>query len=327
MNYAKTRIRTLTCLLAVTAVSGFANSAHATGIAAGTLIENKATATFSNGATSESVDSNTVTIVVDELLDVAVTSLDGGNVNLDSSGAVLSFQVHNAGNGPEAFDLVADPAITGDDFDPAVTAIAYDSNGNNSYDPTTDLVIPVGGSTPSIAADASLRIFVVTALAGSPADGNTAKVRLTATAATGSGPAGRVFEHEGVNGSNAVVGTSTAQDDDLGTLLAQIGSVTLTKSATIVNQFGGADAVPGSTVTFSLVAKVNGSSAVNGLVVTDSIPTGTTYKPSSLKLDAAALSDGSDADAGQASASGISVNIGTAAGGSSHTVSFSVTVD
>src|SRR3569623_2860324 len=105
MNYAKTRIRILTGALSAFTACGFANTAHATGVAAGTSFENKATATFQNGATTQSVDSNTVTIVVDELLDVAVTSLDGGNVNLGSSGAVLAYPVHSAGIGPEAFKV------------------------------------------------------------------------------------------------------------------------------------------------------------------------------------------------------------------------------
>lgn len=327
MNYAKTRIRILTGALTAFTACGLANAAHATGVAAGTSIENKATATFQNGATTQSVDSNTVTIVVDELLDVAVTSLDGGNVNLGSSGAVLSYQVHNAGNGPEAFKVVADPTVTGDDFDPSVTTIAYDSNNNNTYDAGIDTIIPVGGATPSIAADSNVRVFVVTALAGSPADGNTAKVRLTATAATGHGPAGTKFAGQGVGGSDAVVGTSTAEDNALGTLIAQIGSVTLTKTAAVSNPFGGTDPVPGATVTFSLAAKVNGTGSVNGLTVTDAIPTGTTYVPSTLKLDGNALTDATGDDAGTASASGISATIGSAAGGSTHTVTFSVKID
>jgi uncharacterized repeat protein (TIGR01451 family) len=208
-----------------------------------------------------------------------------------------------------------------------VTSIVYDTNGNNVYDPTSDTIIPSSGSTPSIAPDSNGRVFVVTALAGSPADGNTAKVRLTATAATGHGPAGTKFAGQGAGGSDAVVGTSTAEDNALGTLLAQIGSVTLTKSATVANPFGGTDPVPGSTVTFSLVAKINGSGSVNGLTVTDAIPAGTTYTPSTLKLDGGALTDAASDDAGTASASGISVTIGSAAANSTHTVTFSVKID
>src|SRR3569833_4632935 len=327
MNYAKTRIRILTGALTAFTACGFANAAHATGAAAGTSIENKATATFLNGATTQSVDSNTVTIVVDELLDGAVTSRDGGNVNLGSSGAVLSYQVHNAGNGPEAFKVVADPTVTGDDFDPSVTTIAYDSNNNNTYDAGIDTIIPVGGATPSIAADSNVRVFVVTALAGSPADVITAKVRLTATAATGHGPAGTKFAGQGVGGSDAVVGTSTAEDNALGTLIAQIGSVTLTKTAAVSNPFGGTDPVPDAAVTFSLAAKVTGTGSVNGLTVTGAIPTGTTYVPSTLKLDGNALTDATGDDAGTASASGISATNNSTAGGSTHTVTFSVKID
>ena len=63
------------------------------------------------------------------------------------------------------------------------------------------------------------------------------------------------------------------------------------------------------------------------VVVADSFPGGTTYGAGSLALDAAGLTDASDADAGEATASGISVNLGTVAGGTSHSVTFDVTID
>src|SRR5688500_6387230 len=115
-------------LASVTALAGiaFPSVAAAAGVAAGSSIENTATATSSVGTTTATVDSNTVSILVDELLDVTVSSLDAGNVALGSSGAVLSFEIANTGNGPEAFEVTIDPARTGDDFDPAVTQIAYD---------------------------------------------------------------------------------------------------------------------------------------------------------------------------------------------------------
>src|SRR5688500_6883665 len=141
----------LTALAAVVCPS----VATATGVAAGSSIENTATATYSVGATTATVDSNTVTIRVDELLDVTVNSLDAGNVALGSSGAVLSFVIANTGNGPEAFELTIDPARSGDDFDPAVTQVAYDSNSSGTYEAGVDTVIPAGGNTPSIAADAT----------------------------------------------------------------------------------------------------------------------------------------------------------------------------
>lgn len=302
-------------------------AASAAGVAAGSSIENTATATYSVGATTGSVDSNTVSILVDELLDVTVTSLDGTNVTLGSSGAVLSFEIGNTGNGPEAFELTIDPARSGDDFDPAVVQVAYDSNANASYDAGVDTVIPVGGSTPAIDADDTLRVFVVTQLAGSPSDSDTADVRLTAAAATGTGSPGTVFAGQGEGGGDAVVGVGNAEDFDDGTLVASLGTVSLVKSATILDPFSGTEAVPGARVTYTLVASVAGSGSVSGLKVADAIPTGTTYAANSLTLENATLTDATGDDAGEAGAAGISVDLGTVAGGASRTIKFSVTID
>jgi len=44
------------------------NTAHAAGVAAGTMIENTAQASYTTGSGEETVSSNTVTLKVDELL-------------------------------------------------------------------------------------------------------------------------------------------------------------------------------------------------------------------------------------------------------------------
>lgn len=302
-------------------------SALAAGVSAGTSIENTATATYSNGAVNETITSNTVSIRVDEVLDVTVGSLDAGNVTLGSAGAFLSFQITNTGNGPEAYALAVNAALGGDDFDPSVAQIAYDSNGNDTYDAGVDTVIASGGATPEIDADDTLRVFVVTQLAGAVSDGDTGDVRLTATAATGSGTPGQAFLGEGEGGGAAVVGTSTAEDRDEGTLVASIGAVSLVKSAAILNAFNTAEAIPGSTVTYTLVANVSGSGSVTNLTVTDPIPAGTTYEAGSLALNGAALTDATGDDAGQAGPAGISVSLGNLPGGSSRTITFSVVLD
>lgn len=327
MTYALFHSRPFASSIGAFAILAAASPAHAAGVAAGSIIENTATATYSNGATTESVDSNTVSILVDELLDVTVGSLDAGTVPLGGGNAVLSFQVTNTGNGPEAFELTVDTALTGDDFDPTLVRIAWDSNGNNVYDHGVDEEITLGGETPVIDADDSVRVFVVLALAGNPGDSDTADVRLTATAATGSGPAGTRFSGQGEGGGDAIVGTSTATDNDTGTVIAEIGVVSLVKSATVLDPFGGEDAVPGASVTFTIVASVTGSGSVADLVVNDAIPAGTTYTADTLTLDSASLTDASGDDAGEASASEIEVDLGTVAGGTDHTISFSVTID
>lgn len=104
-------------------------------------------------------------------------------------------------------------------------------------------------------------------------------------------------------------------------------SVTLAKTATVLDPFGGPRTMPGSLITYRLTASVGGSGAVAGLHVTDGIPSGTTYRPGTLTLEGTALSDAADSDGGVASAAGIDVALGAQAAGQVRTVQFTVRVD
>ena len=59
----------------------YAPFANAGGVSAGTLIENTASASYDNGSETITVPSNTVSVKVDELLDVTLTSLDPGPIS------------------------------------------------------------------------------------------------------------------------------------------------------------------------------------------------------------------------------------------------------
>jgi uncharacterized repeat protein (TIGR01451 family) len=315
--------------LVVGAVAVVSNApAHAEGVLAGTLIENTAQASYTLGGINQTVPSNTVTVRVDEVLDVTVASLDASSVTLNSNGAVLAFSIANVGNGPEAYEITINPAISGEDFDPVVTAVAYDSNDSGRYEDGIDTLIPTGTNTPEIAADLTLQVFVILAFPTPlPADTDLADVRLTATAATGSGTPGTVFAGQGVGGSDAVVGATTAQDNDLGRVIAQISAVSLAKTATVRDPFGGTETVPGAIVTYQLVAAVTGSASISNLSVTDPIPANTTYEPGSLTLDSSPLTDSADSDAGNATASLVTVDLGTVPGDTSHTITFQVKIN
>ena len=299
----------------------------AAGVDAGTLIENTATATYDGGGGTETVSSNTVTLLVDELLDVTVTSLDAGPIGTAPGEEVLTFEITNQGNGPEAYLLQAQPAVAGNDYDTTITAIAIDTNGNGTYDPGVDEILTAPQTTALLDPDAALTVFVVAEVPTGIADGDQSKVELVATAVTGSGTPGTTFAGQGADGGDAIVGTTGASAIASGELIAGITTVSLVKSAVIADPFGGTGAVPGATVTFAIAANVAGSGSVADLTVTDIIPSGTTYAAGSLQLDGAPLSDASGDDAGEAGASGIAVDLGTVAGGTSHQVTFSVTID
>ncbi|MEN9719067.1 MAG: hypothetical protein RIQ99_1945, partial [Pseudomonadota bacterium] len=172
-------------------------SAHATGVSAGTLIQNTASATYTSGASGGSVQSNTLTVKVDELLDVAVAGITATPVAVGSGTAVLAYSVTNIGNGSEAFRLTADPAVSGNPFNAVVQTVAVDSNGNGTYDSGIDQTLANGGASPAIAADAALRVFVVVTLPTGAADAQTSQIRLTADAVTGTGTPGSSFSGQG----------------------------------------------------------------------------------------------------------------------------------
>lgn len=301
--------------------------AHAGGVKAGTLIENTASATYDGGAGLVTIPSNTITVKVDELLDVTVTSRDSGPVSAAPGSAVLTFELTNTGNGPEAYTLTANPAVAGNDFDTTVNGIAVDTNGNGVYDPGVDQMLTGPATTAAIAADASLTVFVLVTIPGGVADGDQSDVSLLAEAVTGTGAPGTAFAGQGAGGGNAIVGSTGANATATGSLSVGITDVDLIKSATVLDPFGGTGIVPGATITYAIRAEVRGSGSVSDLVVTDAAPADTTYVAGSLKLDGATLTDAADADAGRFGTSGISVDLGTVSGGSSRTVTFQVTID
>lgn len=302
-------------------------AATAGGVDAGTLIENTAQATYETPDGTQTVDSNTVTIRVDELLDVTVASLDSGPISTRPGSDVLTFEITNTGNGPEAFTLTANAAVAGNDFDATIDGIAVDTNGNGVYDDGIDQILTGPETTDVLDPDATLTVFVLVTVPSGAADTDTSEVELIAEAVTGTGAPGTTFAGAGEGGSDAIVGSSGADDSDNGALLVGITTVELVKSAVIVDQFGGASPVPGATITYTISAIVEGSGSVDSLVVTDPFPTGTTYVTSSLSLDGTSLTDASGDDAGEATATGISVDLGTVAGGITQNITFDVKID
>jgi uncharacterized repeat protein (TIGR01451 family) len=301
--------------------------AFAAGTLAGTDIQNIASATYDTPSGPVTLQSNTVVIKVDELLDVTVTSTDPGDVTTapGAIGNVLTYQVTNTGNGDEAFTLTASVNNGGDDFDPLLQQIVID-NGNGVYDPGIDTIYIAGSNDPVISPDQSITIFIITNTPASTINGNRADVGLTAVAKTGSGTPGTSFAGLGQGGGDAVVGATGADGNDSGFLAVQAASVILVKSATILDPLGGNRPVPGAVVTYSLVATVSGSGTMNNLVITDPIPAGSQYQAASMTLEAAALTDAVDTDTGNYNGTRISVGAGNVPAGQTRTVTFKVRI-
>lgn len=311
------------CGIAVLAFS-VSGTAHAAGTLAGTEIENIATASYDVGGTVVDIQSNPVTFIVDELLDVTVISTDPGDVTTTNGAqnVVSTFRITNTGNGPEAFRLTPNVANAGDDFDPTLVQLVLDTNGNGVYDPGVDTIYTAGTNDPVLQPDQGITVFILTNIPTTQDNGDRAEVRITAAAVTGTGTPGTTFAGAGEGGGNAVVGSTGADADASGFLAVQAASITLAKSATVLDPFGGNTTVPGSVITYTLLATIGGSGSLSNVVINDPIPAGTTYVTESMTLQAATLTDATDADQGNFDGTRISVSLGNVPSGQTRTVTF-----
>lgn len=302
--------------------------AEAAGTRAGTTISNTASASFDNGAGTQTIDSNKVDLRVDELLDVTVDSSDPADVPTSpgATSQVLTFSVTNNGNGQEAFALSTIANGGGDNYDPAVTQI-YIDNGDGVFDAGTDTLYTPGSNDPALNPDQGIRVFVIATTPGTVADGDRGIVSLVAAAKTGTGAPGTSFAGQGEGGGDAVVGSTGADGQDSGAFKVSAATVTLVKSATIVDPLGGSEPIPGATITYTITATVAGSGSVNGLAITDNVPADTSYVVNSITLGGSALTDATDADAGDYNGTRIRVQLGTVAGGQTRSVTFKTKID
>lgn len=307
---------------------------HAVGTGAGVNISNIATATFSDAFGTPGVATSNISLFrVDEVLDVTVVANTPGNLPVVSpaNDVVRSFTVTNTGNGSEIYRLTVDAALAGNDFNP-VNVRVYLDNGDNVFDAATDTLLVAGSNDPVLAADANRRVFVVADIAAGLANSKLGLLRLRAEAATaqatpGSDAPGTVFAGQGTGGSDALVGHSQALASvDAGFVVSLVQS-TFTKTSAVVDRFGAANAIPGATITYTLVFAVTGSGDLAGAQIVDPVPAGTSYVAGSLRLDGNSLTDASDADAGRFGSNQIEVALGTVSAPATHTVVFSVTIN
>jgi uncharacterized repeat protein (TIGR01451 family) len=306
---------------------------HAAGTAAGTVIDNTAQVSFDIGGTTLSLNSNTVSITVDERIDVVVTLQSpqilvvGGDANRS-----LLFRVTNSGNGGEEFALAIDSSLGGDDFDPvpAVPSIYFDTDASGDFN-VGDVAYTPGSNDPQLVADSFVDILLVNDIPLGVNNGDIGLSQLTATSQTGTGAPGDVFAGQGEGGGDAVIGTSGGQASESGEYLVSDVAVSIVKSVGVADPFGGSQPVPGATLTYTVAVQVTNTGTATNSTVNDPIPVNTSYLPNSINLNGTPITDAIDGDAGELDLAGVPsvvVRLGdlTQASGI-QTLTFQVTID
>ena len=307
--------------------------AFAVGTPVGTVIQNTATVDFDLAGTPITLQSNTTTVTVVERIDVVVTTQSPQTlVAANDTDRALLFTVTNTGNGSETFSLAIASVLTGDDFDPvpSTTPIYFDTDGSGDLT-VGDQPYTAGNNDPVLAADETVDVFIVNDIPGTVVNGNTGFSQLTATSLTGTGTPGTEYAGDGDGGVDAIIGTTGGEGSDTGEYLVSDVAISVIKAQAVSDPQGGTQPVPGATITYTITAEVTSAGTATASVVRDPLPTFTSFVANSITLNAAGISDTTDADAGEYDTTGaptIVVRLGdlTQADGV-QTIIFEVTID
>lgn len=304
----------------------------AVGTPAGTDIDNTARADYVIAGSRGSAF-GTVSFRVDEKLDVNVSWQDAANIGVTTpdSDRVTTWLLTNTGNGSDSYTLTVNNALGGDQFDPAFVDIYLDANGNGTFESTLDSLYAPGVNDPLLAPDAALVIFVRNSMPAGLNSGDLGNSELVATSNTGSGLPGTSIANAGDNGTAAVIGTSGGTVSDIGVHEVSNTSVALMKTVVVTDPSGGNQPVTGAKLTYRIDATVTGPGMATGVVVTDALPTNTSYTSGTLILNSVTLTDLADGDAGDVgatTANTVTVNLGDlTAAMPTQTISFEVIIN
>jgi uncharacterized repeat protein (TIGR01451 family) len=292
--------------LAAFAVAALATPSWAVGTRATTAITNTARVDYQDvNGNNLFQNSNTVTTIVSQVGGVDVAP-DNGPITLNPGDThYFPHTVTNTGNYDDYVNLTAASAGGW------TVAIYKDVNGNGVYDAGTDTLLTDSAGDPDAIPDSGLL-----------ADDGTMKILIAVTVPPGT--ADGASDVTTVTGVSVFDGAKTDTATD--TINVAAPNVTVTKS---VSPAG--NQPPGTTLTYTITVTNNGTGAANSVVLTDPIPTNTTYQTGTITYNAAARTDGADADNADynvTNAGKVTVTVGTlAAGGGTATVTFQVNID
>jgi uncharacterized repeat protein (TIGR01451 family) len=305
--------------------------ALAAGTPAGTRINNDATVSFTMYGVSQVLKSNTSTLKVDDKVVFTLASTDVADVTITPGGtAGMSYLLTNSGNASHDFTLNA--AVTGTPgFTPAAQPLFFadaagtiplpvDPNAGglpyiSNLAPDTSKTVYLFITAPPALADGQTLHYVITAESYQPSHlgGVNPPLKSSLKAATDA-PADKnanltsqyvvLADHFGNGGDLFRDGKfATIANDGNGAAIgfkAKTAALSIVKAQAVADINGGSQPYSGSTIRYTLTASVSGSGSALGVLITDPFPANTTYIPGTLTLNGAPLTDGVDADAGDA---------------------------
>lgn len=328
----KCLVRRLAVFATVIFFSILTNTSFATGTAAGRLINNSVITSYTiEGQAQPDIVSNVASITVDELIALTLTWQDGSpvNVNTPDINKPITFLLTNAGNGQEAFSLLRNNTLVGDNYNPTngtAGAIYFENSletGLQTSGPNADVLYIPGTNDPNLASGSQQIIYVNSDMPSALTNGNIANVGLAASSLT-AGVAGSVpgasFMGLGEGGSFAVTGATQGLASSIGSYVVSGVRVTVTK--TIISPINSTNLTPGTEIQYRIVVNIIGTGIAQNLVINDQMPAEVDYIANSTTIDATSRTDIADADNTQFLANALNVSLGNVNAPASFTIDF-----
>ena len=287
--------------------------AQAEGTLQGTNVANTASIGYTVGGVAQpAISSNTVNFVVDRRINLTVAEVGGTATSVipGSIDRVTTFTVTNTTNGVEDFRLLASNDAVGagtafngtDNFDGSNLRVFVDVNGNGTYDPAVDTATFIDELGP----DQTRTVFVLFDIPVSQVNGDVAGVTLRAFAADSGGVGALGADATQTTAGDTATVVDTVFGDTAGAPnttgdLARDGShsdddqynvvtaaLTVIKSQAVISDpFNGAvnpKAIPGAVIEYCVDINNTGATQADAIVLTDAIPTNTTYLAGSIRV-------------------------------------------
>jgi len=331
---------------------GVSSGVFAAGTTPGTSISNQATLQYDVGGVGQTpIDSDgdtgtagtqTTDFVVDRKVDLTVVSNGNATVIPGSTDQAVPFTLTNVGNDTQGYLLTTTAGLdaTDDDFDMTSVRIYVDNGTIGVFDGADTLY--VGGITVGdLLPDASINLLVVSNTPATPTNGQTSLYHLVAQA-TDAGTSTVTTATLGTDTPGVVdttfaeaagtEGTDVAQDgkhSDSGIYTVDSAAVGVTKTSAVTDDGFGNNtnpkAIPGATVTYSIIIDNSGGGAdADTLVLTDDLQVAeVTFTSGSVAYDVGCTGGTSDSFVSPT----LTMNVGTVAAGATCTITFGVTIN
>lgn len=312
---------------------------YAAGTAAGTEVRNQATVTYTTGGSTVSDVSSPAEFKVQELINASLVIQQSGDiiVNSPDAEAPIKLVLTNTGNGDESFSLSQTNVSGSDDFDVTIGSV-YVDDGDGVFEPGTEDILYAGNA---LAPDASVTLWAVSAIPDALADNSKGDVVIKALSTTFQNAGqtnpqpGSVISTGGAGGTNAVAGSTGAQQQKTATYRVSAIAVNIAKSVTAARDLlgqGGSQYVPGAEVDYRITVSVTGTGVATSVSVSDPLPDELQLKDSTsgtIRVGGTDMSARpSDGDTAQydANTNTISVDLGNMNAGDSINIDFTTVI-